>query len=161
MFPRTGPLWKQTPIFRALLSVSFGVPSTGVLPPGSLHRTPSERHAPFLRPPFVFQSPRYTSGLPVSPAGSLWSDSCPSPEPSTHTPGPTIKEPHPTVIPEYTLIYPQNVFQCIIFSINSDRFLQQQTHWLGVNNGQVTGLTTDESGVDSRQLDWQTISIRP
>ena len=27
MFPKTGPLWKQTPISRALRSISVGVPS--------------------------------------------------------------------------------------------------------------------------------------
>ena len=35
IFPKTGPLWKQTPISRALLGISFGVPSTGALPAGS------------------------------------------------------------------------------------------------------------------------------
>jgi hypothetical protein len=29
MFPKTGPLWKQTTISTALLSISFGVPSKG------------------------------------------------------------------------------------------------------------------------------------
>jgi hypothetical protein len=31
--PRAGHLWKQTPISRALLSISFGVPSRGAVPP--------------------------------------------------------------------------------------------------------------------------------
>jgi hypothetical protein len=42
MFPKTGPLRKQTPISTAVLSISFGVPSKGVLPPGSLHRAATE-----------------------------------------------------------------------------------------------------------------------
>jgi hypothetical protein len=48
MFPKSGapPLRKQTPISRALLSISFGVPSKGVLPPGCPHRAPSERDVP-------------------------------------------------------------------------------------------------------------------
>jgi hypothetical protein len=58
MFPKTGPLWKQTPIFRALLIISFGVPTKGVLPPGSPHRAPTVRDAPFPGPSFtVSQSP--------------------------------------------------------------------------------------------------------
>jgi hypothetical protein len=45
-----GPLWKQTPISRALLSIFFGFPSKGPLPLGSTHRPYSERDAPFLEP---------------------------------------------------------------------------------------------------------------
>jgi len=41
--PKAGPLWKQTSIFRALLSIYFGVPSKGAVPPGFPHRVPSER----------------------------------------------------------------------------------------------------------------------
>ena len=48
--PKAWPLWKQTPISRALLSISFGVTSNGARPPGSPHRTPPERDAPFLVP---------------------------------------------------------------------------------------------------------------
>jgi len=32
MFPKMGPLWKQMPISRALVSISFGVPSKGAVP---------------------------------------------------------------------------------------------------------------------------------
>jgi len=35
MFPKMGPPWKQTPISRALIGISFGVPSKGALLPGS------------------------------------------------------------------------------------------------------------------------------
>ena len=53
MFPKTGLLRKQTPIPRALLSISFGVPSKGALPPGSPHRAPTERDAPSPEPSFI------------------------------------------------------------------------------------------------------------
>jgi hypothetical protein len=73
MFPKTGPLWKQTSISRALLSISFGVPSKGALPPGSPHRAASEIDAPNLEPSFIFlaKSPiyeppsRFPSGAPM------------------------------------------------------------------------------------------------
>ena len=54
--PKVGPLWKQTPNSRALLSISFGVPSEGALPPGSPHTAPSERDGPFLEPSFIHLS---------------------------------------------------------------------------------------------------------
>ena len=41
MFPKTGPVWEKMPISRALLSIPFGFPSKGALPPGS----PMEREA--------------------------------------------------------------------------------------------------------------------
>jgi len=37
--PKSGALWKQTPIFRALLNVSFGVPSKRALHSGPLHES--------------------------------------------------------------------------------------------------------------------------
>jgi hypothetical protein len=73
MFPKSGPLWKQTPISRALLSISFGVSSKGALPPCSPHRAPSDKDAPFLEPSFirlskspVYEPPsRFPSGAPM------------------------------------------------------------------------------------------------
>ena len=65
MFPKTEPLWKQTPISRTLLGISFGVPSKGALPPGSPHRTPTERDAPFPEPSFIHLS---KSPLDVPPS---------------------------------------------------------------------------------------------
>jgi len=64
-----GPLWKQTPISRALLSISFGVPSKGALSQGSPHRAPSERDAPFLEPSFIHLSkfPGIRSTFQVAP----------------------------------------------------------------------------------------------
>ena len=58
---RMGPLWKQTPISRALLSISFGVRSKGALPPDSLHRAPLERDVPLLELSFIhlLKSPVY------------------------------------------------------------------------------------------------------
>jgi hypothetical protein len=89
MVPKRRPLWKQTPISRALLSISFGVTTKGA----SLHapshsslrqRCPNSRallhsslkvpgvQAPFIHlskyplykpPSFISQSTRYTSPL--------------------------------------------------------------------------------------------------
>jgi hypothetical protein len=56
MFPKTGTLWKQAPISRAFLSMSFGVSSKGDLPPGSPRRAPTERDAPFPEPSFIHLS---------------------------------------------------------------------------------------------------------
>jgi len=38
--PNAGPVWKQTPISRALFNMTFRVPSKGALPPGPLHGVP-------------------------------------------------------------------------------------------------------------------------
>jgi len=56
LFPKTGPLWKETPISRALISISFGVSSKGALPPGPLYRAPTERDAPLPKPSFIHLS---------------------------------------------------------------------------------------------------------
>jgi len=56
MSPQTGTLWKQTPISRALLGISFGVPSKGVLPLGSRHTAPVERDAPVPEPSSIHLS---------------------------------------------------------------------------------------------------------
>ena len=50
MFPKTGLLLKQMPISRALLGISFGVPSTGALPTGSPLRAPSLKSVVFPEP---------------------------------------------------------------------------------------------------------------
>jgi hypothetical protein len=50
--PKQGP-YRNTPICRDLLGISFGVPSKGALPPVSSHRVPSKRDAPFLEPSFI------------------------------------------------------------------------------------------------------------
>jgi len=73
MFPKTRHLWKQTPISRALLGISFGVPSKEALPPGSPHRALTETDAPFPEPSFihlskspVYEPPsRFSSGAPM------------------------------------------------------------------------------------------------
>ena len=52
MFSQSAAAMEMTPISRALLSISFGVPGKGALLPGSPHTTPSERDAPFLEPSF-------------------------------------------------------------------------------------------------------------
>ena len=58
MFPKTGPLWKQMPVSRALFNIFFRVPSRGALPPGSLHRAPTNRDVSF---------PELSSSLPPRP----------------------------------------------------------------------------------------------
>jgi len=55
MFPKTGPPWKRTPISRALLNISFGVPSKGAVPSGSPHRARAGRERE--RETLHFQSP--------------------------------------------------------------------------------------------------------
>jgi hypothetical protein len=58
--PEAGPLWKQTPISRTVLSISFGVTSKEAHPPPSAspNRVPSERDDQFLEPPSsISQSP--------------------------------------------------------------------------------------------------------
>jgi hypothetical protein len=75
MFPKMGPLWKQMPIFRALLSISFRVPSKGAVPLGSPHRAPSERDALFPEPSFIHISKSLVNEPPPSsPAGPLWKE---------------------------------------------------------------------------------------
>ena len=50
---KIGALWKQTSISRALFGISFGVPRKGAFPPGSPHRAPTERDAPFPEPSLI------------------------------------------------------------------------------------------------------------
>ena len=68
-FPKAGPLWKQTSISTALFCISFGVTSKGALLPGSPHRVPLERDAPFLEQSFIHlaTSPAYqpSSRFPI------------------------------------------------------------------------------------------------
>ena len=54
--PKVGPLWKQTSISKALLSISLGVTSKEALPPSSPHRAPSEWDAPSIEPSFIHHS---------------------------------------------------------------------------------------------------------
>jgi hypothetical protein len=53
---KAGPLWKQTPTSRALLDISFSVPSKGDLTSGSPYRAPTERVAPLLKPFLILHS---------------------------------------------------------------------------------------------------------
>jgi hypothetical protein len=79
--PEAGPLWKQTPISRALLSIYFGVSCKGALPSGSPHGAPSERDVPFLEPYFIHfpkspvseSSSRFPRGAPIERDASLQS----------------------------------------------------------------------------------------
>ena len=73
MFHKMGPIWKQMPISRALLSISFGVPSKGTLPPGLPHRAPTEKDAVFPEPSSIHLSESPVSEHPQgSPAGPQW-----------------------------------------------------------------------------------------
>jgi len=59
--------------FQSFISISFGVTSKEALPPGSLHRAPLKRDAPFLETSFIHLSkslvykppPRFPSGVPM------------------------------------------------------------------------------------------------
>jgi hypothetical protein len=96
MFPKMGPVWKQLPVLRASISISFGVASKGTLPPGSPHRAPTERDAPFPEPSFirlskylVNESPsRFPSGVPMERAAHLRS------LPLHNLHGPQSRSPH-------------------------------------------------------------------
>jgi len=52
-----GPLWREMPISRDFLYITFSIPSP---PPGSPHRAPIERDAPFPEPS------NYLSKFPVN-----------------------------------------------------------------------------------------------
>jgi len=54
MIPKTWPLWKQTPISKVVLSISYGVPSKGTLPLIPPHRAPTQRDALFPEPNIQF-----------------------------------------------------------------------------------------------------------
>ena len=94
MFPKMGPLRKQTPISRALLSISFGVPSKEALPPGSSRRAPTEKDAASRALPHPsFQVPGKWAPFQVPQQGP-YGERCPSSEPSfTYPSGSPVKEP--------------------------------------------------------------------
>jgi hypothetical protein len=56
MFPKRGAPMETDAHSRALIIISFGVPSKGTLPPGPHYGVPSERDAPFLEPYFIHHS---------------------------------------------------------------------------------------------------------
>jgi hypothetical protein len=94
---KAGTPWKRTPISSPLLSISFGVPSKGTLPPGSPHTAPSERDAPLLEPSFILLSKSLVYEPPFQvPQWGPYAERCPSPEPTyTHSPGSPVEEPPP------------------------------------------------------------------
>jgi hypothetical protein len=61
------------PVSRAFFYITFRFPSKGTLPPGSLHRAPTQGDAPFLEPSFIHlskpllnePSSRFPSGAPM------------------------------------------------------------------------------------------------
>jgi hypothetical protein len=66
MFPKTGPLWKQTPISRALVSISFRVPIKGALP----MKCEENIQSPSTEP-HVDRRPTYNGVRPGFPRGLL------------------------------------------------------------------------------------------
>ena len=83
MFPKRGSLWKQTPVSRVFLYISFRVPSKRTLPPGSPHRAPTERDTPFPEPSFIYLSvPSKRTRPPQVPQWGPYGERCPFPEPS-------------------------------------------------------------------------------
>jgi hypothetical protein len=99
MFPRSGAHMETDVHSRALLNISFGVPSKGVLPPRPPHGVPSERDAPFLEPSFihhskspVYEPPLLIPGSPRTYRGP-YGERCPYPEPFlTYLPGCPVKK---------------------------------------------------------------------
>ena len=83
MFPKMGPPWKQTPISRALIGISFGVPSKGALLPGSTQWGTTDRDAPFPEPSSIHlsKSPVYEPPFQVPQRGP-YGERCQSPYPS-------------------------------------------------------------------------------
>jgi hypothetical protein len=59
-----GCLWREIPVSRAFLYITFRVPSKGAPPPGSPNRAPTERDAPFPKPSFNYLSKFTVNGLP-------------------------------------------------------------------------------------------------
>ena len=66
LFPKSGAPVEADAHFRALLNISFGVPSEGALPQGPVHGTP-HREMPHSQSPhsFVFQSPGIWTPLQI------------------------------------------------------------------------------------------------
>jgi len=64
----TGPLWEEMPVTRAFPYITFRVSSKGAPPPGSPHRAPIERDAPFPEPSeFLVNGTPNNSPFPQSP----------------------------------------------------------------------------------------------
>ena len=85
MFPKRGPYGKRCPS-PSLFYLTFRVPITGALPPGSLHRTPTESDAPPLEPlSTISQSLWKISPLEVA-QHNTHEERSPFPEPSFHNP---------------------------------------------------------------------------
>jgi len=70
MFPKTGPLWRELPVSRALLNISFRAPSKGVLPPSSPHRAPTKRDAPLPDPSIRLSKSLINEPLSRFPSGT-------------------------------------------------------------------------------------------
>jgi hypothetical protein len=71
--PKWGPYRNRYPFPDPYFGISFGVPSKGALPLGSLHRATTARDAPFPEPYFIHlsKSPIYEPSSRF-PSGALW-----------------------------------------------------------------------------------------
>jgi len=75
-----GPLWREMPVPRTFLYISFRVSSKGALSPGSPHRSLREKEREretlhFQRPLLLsVEAPSKWTSPPGSPMGSLWKE---------------------------------------------------------------------------------------
>ena len=102
MFPKTGPLWKKTPVSRALPNTSSRVTSKGALPPGSPHKGPIDTDAPFPDPSLFCPSKSLVNEPPLEVhQRGPYEERCLFPEPSVTYPSmsPVKQHPPPLQIP--------------------------------------------------------------
>jgi hypothetical protein len=71
-----GPLWREIPVSRAFLYITFRVLSKGAPPSGFSLRPPTERDAPLPELSFIRQSPWYVRPLPGSSVRPVWGKRC-------------------------------------------------------------------------------------
>jgi hypothetical protein len=67
-----GPQLRQTPVSRALLTISFRIPSKGALHTDSPHKAHRERDAVFPEPSIYLSKSPWNEPPPRSPVGPLW-----------------------------------------------------------------------------------------
>jgi len=66
-----GPQWREVPVTRASLYVSFWIPINGALRPGSPNRSLTEGDVPILEPSFNYLSKFPVNGPPNLPRAPL------------------------------------------------------------------------------------------
>ena len=90
-FPNGAPMERDSRLQSLFLHNLLG-PQERTLPPGSPHRAPIERNAPFSASTFNYHSEFPVNGTPPPPHAFQWGpygERCPSPQPSS-----THKSPH-------------------------------------------------------------------